>query len=202
MVKREPVRPSPKLLALLREFQQIAALAGYLTHVMDAPQLRMLFTLYARIMAPTEAAALAAIPDLQAWCDKVGLDLREGSSSAVLPPQVLMATPQPLPSGMWLLVATMNFNTKVTDASYQRVRTAVLRAYQRAVVLREKGLEVAMHMLEAPASEDPLSTAQISLLDLPPMEPGDVVPGEEAAGEEPAEAASPAGTPEEGPGAG
>lgn len=172
MVKREPVRPSPKLLALLKDFQQIAAMAGYLTHVMDAPQLRMLFTLYARILAPTEEAALAAIPDLQAWCDRVGTDLREGSSSAVLPPQVLVANPQPLPSGMWLLVATMNFNTKVTDASYQRVRTAVLRAYQRAVVLREKGLEVARHLLEQPESWEVASTAEIPLLAVPVLEPG------------------------------
>ena len=32
MVKREPVRPSPKLLALLKDFQAIAGMAGYLTH--------------------------------------------------------------------------------------------------------------------------------------------------------------------------
>ncbi|MFN8011140.1 MAG: hypothetical protein U0P81_07020 [Holophagaceae bacterium] len=171
MVKREPVRPSPKLLALLKDFQQIAAMAGYLTHVMDAPQLRMLFTLYARIMAPTEEAALAAVPDLQAWCERVGTDLREGSSSAVLPPQVLIANPQPLPSGMWLLVATMNFNTKVTDASYQRVRTAVLRAYQRAMILRDKGLDVAKHLLEQPESWDAVSTAQIPLIAVPAADP-------------------------------
>lgn len=167
MVKREPVRPSPKLLALLKDFQAIAGMAGYLTHQMDPPQLRMIFTLYARIMAPTEAAAQASVPDLQAWCERVGTDLREGSSSAVLPPQVLIANPQPLPSGMWLLVATMNFNSKVTDASYQRVRTAVLRAYQRAVILREKGLDVARHLLEQPEAWDTVSTAQIPLIAVP-----------------------------------
>lgn len=191
MVKREPVRPSPKLLALLKDFQQIAAMAGYLTHVMDAPQLRMLFTLYARIMAPTEEAARAAVPDLQAWCDRVGTDLREGSSSAVLPPQVLIANPQPLPSGMWLLVATMNFNSKVTDASYQRVRTAVLRAYQRAVILREKGLDVARHLLEQPEAWDAVSTAQIPLLAVPATDPD--LPMPEAA--EPEEAPAAEGEP-------
>ena len=171
MVKREPVRPSPKLLALLKDFQAIAGMAGYLTHQMDPPQLRMIFTLYARIMAPTEAVAQASVPDLQAWCERVGTDLREGSSSAVLPPQVLIANPQPLPSGMWLLVATMNFNSKVTDASYQRVRTAVLRAYQRAVILREKGLDVAKHLLEQPETWESVSTAQIPLIAVPAADP-------------------------------
>lgn len=194
MVKREPVRPSPRLQALLKEFQAIAGMAGYLTHQMDPPQLRMIFTLYARIMAPTEEAARGRIPDLQAWCDRVGVDLREGSSSAVLPPQVLMANPQPLPSGMWLLVATMNFTTKVTDASYQRVRTALLRAYQRAVVLREKGIDLAMHQLQEPVSDDPLSTSQISLLDLPPDPEG--LGEEEGPGEGIPSAGSPEGDPE------
>ncbi|MBK8726838.1 MAG: hypothetical protein IPL96_12535 [Holophagaceae bacterium] len=164
MAKREPVRPSPKLLALLKDFQQIAGMAGYLTSAMDAPQLRLMFTLFARIMAPTEEAARARVADLQAWCDRIGVDLREGSSSAVLPPQVLIANPQAAPSGMWLLVATMNFNTKITDSSYQRVRTAVLKAYQRAVVLREKGLDVALHLLETPESWEAVITAEIPLL--------------------------------------
>lgn len=164
MAKREPVRPSPKLLALLKDFQQIAGMAGYLTSAMDAPQLRLMFTLFARIMAPTEEAARARVADLQAWCDRIGVDLREGSSSAVLPPQVLIANPQVAPSGMWLLVATMSFNTKITDSSYQRVRTAVLKAYQRAVVLRDKGLDVALHLLETPESWEAVSTAEIPLL--------------------------------------
>lgn len=171
MVKREPIRPSPKLLALLKDFQQIAGMAGYLTHSMDAPQLRMIFTLFARIMAPTEEAVRERIPDLQAWCDRIGVDLREGSSSAVLPPQVLIATPQLAPSGMWLLVATMNFSTKVTDSSYQRVRTAVLKAFQRAVVLREKGLDVAQHLLDTPESWETVTTAEIPLLAVPESDP-------------------------------
>jgi hypothetical protein len=184
MVKREPVRPSPKLQSLLKEFQQIAGMAGYLTHVMDAPQLRMLFTLYARILAPTEEATRSRVPDLQAWCDRVGTDLREGSSSAVLPPQVLIANPQPTPSGMWLLVATMTFNSKVTDASYQRVRTAVLRAYQRAVVLREKGLDVALHLLDQPEAWESVTTAEIPLLAVPTEDPDALSEPKEDAGPE------------------
>ena len=171
MAKREPIRPSPKLLALLKDFQQIAGMAGYLTHQMDAPQLRMIFTLYARIMAPTEEDVRSRIPDLQAWCDRIGVDLREGSSSAVLPPQVLLANPQPTPGGLWLLVATMNFTTKVTDSSYQRVRTAVLKAYKRAIVLREKGLDVALHLLDAPETWEIATTTEISLLAIPDSDP-------------------------------
>ncbi len=185
MVKREPVRPSPKLLALLKDFQQIAGMAGYLTSAMDAPQLRLMFTLYARILAPTEEAARERVADLQAWCDRVGVDLREGSSSAVLPPQVLIANPQPTPAGMWLLVATVSFTTKITDSSYLRVRTSVLKAYQRAVVLREKGLDVALHLLDQPESWEPGGSAEILLLaegagdsDLAAPEEGDPAPAE------------------------
>jgi hypothetical protein len=181
MAKREPVRPSPKLLALLKDFQAIAGMAGYLTHQMDPPQLRMIFTLYGRILAPTEEAARERVPDLQAWCDRIGTDLREGSSSAVLPPQVLIANPQALPSGMWLLVATVNFTTKVTDASYQRVRTAVQRAYQRAVTLREKGLDVAMHLLDQPEVWEAVTTGEIPLPVLPETEDGVPVPAAEGA---------------------
>jgi hypothetical protein len=48
--------------------------------------------------------------------------------------------PQPLPNGEgYFVVASLTFNTKVTDNSYQRVRSAVLSAYQAAVVLRDKG---------------------------------------------------------------
>lgn len=181
MAKREPVRPSPKLLALLKDFQAIAGMAGYLTHQMDPPQLRMIFTLYGRILAPTEEAARERVPDLQAWCDRIGTDLREGSSSAVLPPQVLIANPQALPSGMWLLVATVNFTTKVTDASYQRVRTAVQRAYQRAVTLREKGLDVAKHLLDQPEAWEAVTTGEIPLPVLPETEDGVPVPAAEGA---------------------
>jgi hypothetical protein len=38
------------------------------------------------------------------------------------------------------VVANVSFNSKVTENSYQRVRTAVLGAYQAAAALREKGL--------------------------------------------------------------
>lgn len=194
MVKREPVRPSPKLLALLKDFQQIAGMAGYLTSAMDAPQLRLMFTLYARIMAPTEEAARERAPDLQAWCDRVGVDLREGSSSAVLPPQVLIANPQPTPAGMWLLVATVSFTTKITDSSYLRVRTSVLKAYQRAVVLRDKGLDVALHLLDQPESWEAAGTEEIPLLAEVPGDPdpagreeGDPAPAGSEAVAQPAE---------------
>ena len=157
MAKREPPKASPKLQSLLKDFQQIASMAGYLTHVMDPPQLRMIFTLYGRLSAESEAEAASLVPGLQAWCDRVAVDLREGSSSAILPPQVLIANPQPLPSGQWYVVATLTFSTKVTDSSYLRVRTAVLKAYKRAVTVREGGLAVAMaepeEVLESEALE-------------------------------------------------
>lgn len=146
MAKREPPKASPKLLSLVKDFQAIASMAGYLTHTMDPPQLRLMFTLYGRLSANSEAEAASFLPGLQTWCERVSQDLREGSSSAILPPQVLIANPQPLPSGQWYLVATMTFTTKVTDASYLRVRTAVLKAYKRAILLREKGLEAAMEL--------------------------------------------------------
>lgn len=148
MAKREPPKASPKLMSLLKDFQHIASMAGFLTHVMDAPQLRLLFTLYARAAAGTEAEAAALSPGLQAWCDRIGQDLREGSSAAILPPQTQIGNPQPLPAGGWYVVATMTFTTKVTDAAYLRVRTAVLKAYQRAILLREKGLAYALDHLE------------------------------------------------------
>lgn len=153
MAKREPPRPSAKLQALLKEFQNIAGMSGYLTHVMDAPQMRMIFTLYGRVHAGSEAEAAELLPGLQAWSERISLDLREGSSSAVLPPQILIGNPQPLPNGQWYLVATLNFSTKITDASYLRVRTAVLKAYQRAVALREGGLEAALAKLESAEAE-------------------------------------------------
>lgn len=154
MAKREPPRASPKLLSLVKDFQAIASMAGYLTHTLDPPQLRLMFTLYGRLSVATEAEAAALAPGLQTWCDRISLDLREGSSSAILPPQVLIANPQPLPSGLWYLVANLTFTTKVTDASYLRVRTAVLKAYKRAVVLREGGLEAALRQFDAENATD------------------------------------------------
>jgi hypothetical protein len=149
MAKREPPRASPKLQSLVKDFQAIASMAGYLTHTMDPPQLRLMFTLYGRVSAETEAEAVAQIPGLQSWCDRLAVDLREGSSSAILPPQVLMAHPQPSPNGQWYLVATLTFTTKVTDASYLRVRTAILKAYKRAILLREHGLAAALKLFDA-----------------------------------------------------
>jgi hypothetical protein len=129
-----------RLQALQKDFQQIAAMAGYLNSAVDFPQLRLFFTLFGRILVPDEAAGLAVIPRLQAWAERVGNRLREDSSSAVLPPQASIPQPQRLPSGEgYFVVATLNFGTKVTENSYQRVRIAVLNAYQAAVALRDKG---------------------------------------------------------------
>lgn len=157
MAKREPPRPSPKLLGLIKEFQAIAGMAGFLNHVMDPPQLRLMFTLYARVSAPTAEEVLALQPQLQAWCDRIGVDLREGSSAAILPPQVQVSNAQTLPAGGYSLIATMTFTSKVTDASYLRVRTAVLKAYKRALILREKGVDHALAHLDEVVEEPVLA---------------------------------------------
>ena len=141
MAMRQPLQPSPKLLALQRDFQQISTMAGYVNASLDPPQLRLFFTLYGRITVADAAEGLAITPRLQAWCDTICLNLREGSSSAIMPPQIQISAPQLLPNGAsWYLVATITFGTKVTESSYQRVRTAVLAAYQAAAHMREKGL--------------------------------------------------------------
>ena len=140
MPQRPAPQPPSKLLALQKDFQQIAAMAGYLNSSLDLPQLRLFFTLYGRIQVPDEAAGVALTPRLQAWAERLGVALREDSSSAIMPPQVMIAAPQALPSGeAYFLVATLTFNTKVTENSYQRVRGAVLGAYQAAVALRDRG---------------------------------------------------------------
>ena len=141
---------SPKLQALLKDFQQIASLSGYLNHSFDPPQLRLFFTLYARIMVASPAEALALTPRLQAWGEALSLRLREGSSSAIMPPQIQISTPQALPDGRDYVVATLTFNTKVTDSSYLRVRTAVLAAYQDALKLREEGMQAGSSLQAAP----------------------------------------------------
>jgi len=141
MVKREPVQPSPKLQSLLREFQQIATMAGFLNHGFDPPQLRMQFTLYGRVRGATEADTIALTPLLQAWSERVGEKMREESSSAVLPPQILISPPQPFPAGGFVLTSTLTFTTKVTDQGYYKVKTALLAAYQEAVRLREEGFK-------------------------------------------------------------
>jgi hypothetical protein len=140
MAQRPVPQVSLKLQTLQKDFQQIASMAGFLNSAVDLPQLRLFFTLYGRILVPSEAAGLAATPRLQAWAERLGTRLREDSSSAIMPPQVNLAQPQPLPNGEGcFLVATLTFSTKVTENSYQRVRSAVLSAYQAAVALRDKG---------------------------------------------------------------
>ena len=140
MATRPIPQPSTKLLTIQRDFQQVAAMAGFLNSAVDLPQLRLFFTLYGRILVASEAAGLAATPRLQAWADRVALRLREDSSSAIMTPQIALGQPQLLPNGEGhYLVATLTFNTKVTDNGYQRVRSAVLAAYQAAVALRERG---------------------------------------------------------------
>lgn len=137
-----PALPSPKLQALLKDFQQIASMSGYLNHSFDPPQLRLFFTLYGRVMVESPAQGLALTPQLQAWCDELSNRLREGSSGTIMPPQVQVSAPQTMPDGRDYLVATVTFNTKVTETSYLRIRTAVLAGYKDAVRMREVGFSV------------------------------------------------------------
>ena len=147
-----PVQPSPKLQALLKDFQQIASMSGYLNHSFDPPQLRLFFTLYGRVMVASPEQGLALTPQLQAWCDAMSNRLREGSSGTIMAPQVQVSAPQIMPDGRDYLVATLTFNTKVTETSYLRIRTAILAAYQDALKMREVGFnEVAE--LPAPVEE-------------------------------------------------
>jgi len=97
MAQRPLPQTSVKLQALQRDFQQISSMAGFLNSALDFPQLRLFFTLYGRILVPTEADGLAATPRLQAWAERIGTSLREDSSSAIMPPQVNLALPQALP---------------------------------------------------------------------------------------------------------
>ena len=145
-------QPSPKLQALLKDFQQIASLSGYLNHSFDPPQLRLFFTLYGRVMVASPEEGLALMPQLQAWGEGVAERLREGSSSAIMPPQVQVSAPQTLPDGRDYLVATLTFNTKVTETSYLRIRTAVNAAYQEALKMREAGFS-AIEPAALPAPE-------------------------------------------------
>jgi hypothetical protein len=150
-----PAQPSPKLQALLKDFQQIASMSGYLNHSFDPPQLRLFFTLYGRVMvaSPEEGTALA--PQLQAWCDALAIRLREGSSATIMAPQILVSAPQTMPDGRDYIVATVTFNTKVTETSYLRIRTAILAAYQDAVKMREVGFTALVAELGSPAAEPP-----------------------------------------------
>ncbi|HEX4845013.1 MAG TPA: hypothetical protein VFV26_02270 [Geothrix sp.] len=142
--------PSAKLQALLKEFQQVAGMAGYLNHGFDPPQLRLQFTLYGRLRMDTEAAALEAIPRLQAWSEALLLKLREDSAGAILPGQILVAPIQPFQGGGFTVVVNATFTTKVTDSGYFKVKTAVLAAYQEAVRLREAGFPEAAPPLGLP----------------------------------------------------
>jgi hypothetical protein len=135
-----PVQPSPKLQALLKDFQQIASMSGYLNHSFDPPQLRLFFTLYGRVMVDTPELGLEAAPKLQAWSEALAKQLREDSSSTIMTPQVQVGTPQAMQDGRLFLVSTLTFGTKVTEASYLRIRTAVLAAYQAAAALRDRGV--------------------------------------------------------------
>lgn len=146
-------QPSVKLQNLLKEFQQIASMAGYLNHSFDPPQLRLFFTLYGRLVVDSAEAGLARMERLQAWSESLSVRLREASSSAILPPQIQVGAPQALPDGRFYLVATVTFSTKVTETSYLRVRTAVLAAYQCAVALRDRGLDAAVAALAEVAAE-------------------------------------------------
>jgi hypothetical protein len=154
MARTVPTTPSPKLQALLRDFQQIASMAGFLNSSFDLPQLRLFFTLYIRVAIADEAEGLELLPKLQAWCDKLCTNMREGSGSSILPPQISYSPPQPLPNGAsWSLVATVSFNTKVTENSYMRVRTSVFAAYKAATVVRDMGPAalIAMEGIDSPA---------------------------------------------------
>ena len=141
MAKREPLQPSPKLQSLLREFQQIATMAGFVNHGFDPPQLRLQFTLYGRVRGETEALTAAMAPGLQAWSERLGEQMREESSSAILPPQILISPPQAFPAGGFVMTSTLTFSTKVTDQGYYKVKTALLAAYQEAVRLRDEGFK-------------------------------------------------------------
>lgn len=132
--------PSQKLQNILKDFQQMASMAGFVNHAFDPPQLRLMFTLYGRLRMNTLEEVQAALPRLQAWGEALGERMRVESSAAILPAQVTLGVPQPFGEGGFAVVATVTFNTKVTEHSYLRTRTAVLAAYQEAIRLREKGL--------------------------------------------------------------
>jgi len=138
-------RPLPqvptKLLAIQKDLMQLASMAGFLNSAIDLPQLRLSFTLYGRVLVPEAETGLALTPRLQTWSERLATRLREDSSSAILPPQIQIGAPQPLPNGEgFYVIATITFGSKVTETGYQRVRNAVLAAYQAAVALRERGI--------------------------------------------------------------
>jgi hypothetical protein len=132
--------PSQKLQNILKDFQQMASMAGFVNHSYDAPQLRLMFTLYGRIKASTEEEAQSYAPRMQSWADGLMERMRSESSGAVLLSQISVGNPQTSgDGGGYLLVSTLTFNAKVTENSYLRTRTAILAAYQEAIRLRDKG---------------------------------------------------------------
>ena len=140
MATRPVPQPSTKLLTIQKDFQQLASMAGFLNSALDLPQLRLFFTLYGRLRVASEAEGLAITPRLAAWAGRLSTRLREDSSAAIQAPQVSIGLPQLLPAGDgYYLLASLTFNSKVSENGYQRVRAAVLSAYQAAVALREKG---------------------------------------------------------------
>ena len=159
MATRPLPQVSTKLLAIQKDLQQLASMAGFLNSAIDLPQLRLSFTLYGRVLVPSAEAGLALTPRLQAWSERLGTRLREDSSSAVLPPQIQLSAPQPLPNGEgFYVISTITFASKVTETGYQRVRNAVLAAYQAAVALRERG-QWGDAVQEAPAGPSPVAEA-------------------------------------------
>ncbi len=132
--------PSQKLQNILKDFQQMASMAGFVNSSYDAPQLRLMFTLYGRIKANSEAEAQSYMPKLQSWAEGLMERMRSESSGAVLLSQISMGNPQvSSDGGGYLLISTLTFNAKVTENSYLRTRTAILAAYQEAIRLRDKG---------------------------------------------------------------
>ncbi len=140
-------RPSSKLGALLKEFEHIAAVSGFVNHVFDPPQMRMMFTLYGRVSLDRLEDAIRAVPLLKAWAEALAKRIREESSSTIILPQVQMNPPLPSPDGGILLNVTLTFTTKVTEASYFKTRAAVISAYHEAVRLREKGFVKEMNLV-------------------------------------------------------
>lgn len=100
-------------------------------------------------MMDSQEQSLTLTPQLLAWCDGTANRLREGSSGTIMQPQVQVSAPQTMPDGRDYLVATITFNTKVTETSYLRIRTAILAAYQEAVKMREGGFSA---LAEGPVS--------------------------------------------------
>jgi hypothetical protein len=158
---------SQKLLNLLKDFQQIASMSGYLNHSFDPPQLRLFFTLYGRVVVDSPEHGLAVTPKLQVWSEALAKRLREDSSSTIMAPQIQVSTPQTMSDGRFFLVSNITFATKVTDASYLRIRTAVLAAYQAAAALRDRGVGLDDPALALVPAEAPAEAAAQAHVEMP-----------------------------------